>query len=456
MRWPRGAQGGQALLRRLQWRLSGGFVAVACLGLVTFVVVLEHLDDGFAGERQSAALRAQASRAAALVYLDGKGLPRTDGIRDDVVATGPGALTVFAAPGRGSALKVLLVTGGADPSRVEPLARTALQDAAEEGSTARLATPAGPARAVAMPWFDKRGVAGAVVATAPVEAQPRGELLSPAIGAAGALLLLLTLTGLWLIRRSVRPALAALEDRERFLATAAHELRAPLARLRAGAESARRTVDRSEPVARVLDRLVSVADNAGHVVANLLLATRIEHSPLPLQQAPVRLDVLAGELETAFGCLVDVSEPVTVTGDAALLRHAMVNLVENALRHGKVGEVAPDVLVRLARGHDGVVLQVVDDGPGFPPGVDVLARYATGPGGGTGLGLPLVQWIVEQHGATLELANRDGGRYGAVVTVTFPPARQAAGAATRRPRAVPRGRPAGRGRRPVGTTSRPD
>lgn len=111
------------------------------------------------------------------------------------------------------------------------------------------------------------------------------------------------------------------------------------------------------------------------------------------------------------------------------------------------------MLVRLVRARDTVVLQVVDDGLGFPPGVDVLARYVTGPGGGTGLGLPLVQWIVEQHGATLELANRDGGRYGAVVTVTFPLARQTDGAATRRPGAGPRGRSTDRGRRPVGTTS---
>lgn len=429
--------GGLAVLRRLQRRLSLGFVAVACLALVVFVVVLERLDDGYAGERQRAALQAQASRAAALVYLDGKGVPRTDGVRNDVVATGPGALAVFAGRDGGAAMRQLLVTGGAEPARVEDLARAALQDAAEKGTTAQLATPSGPVRAVAMPWFDRRGVAGAVVATAPVGAQPRSELLAPAIGAGGALLVLLTLTGLWLIRRSVRPALAALEDRERFLATAAHELRAPLARLRAGAESARRSVDRSAPAARTLDRLVSVADSAGHVVANLLLATRIEHAPLPVQQAPVRLDVLAGELETAFGCLVDVSEPVTVTGDAALLRHAMVNLVENGIRHGSVGDVAPNVLVRVGQ-EDGVaVLQVVDDGPGFPPGVDVLARYVIGSTGGTGLGLPLVQWIVQQHGATLHLANRDGGHYGAVVTVTFP-------AAGHRPRREERGSSAAR------------
>ena len=136
---------------------------------------------------------------------------------------------------------------------------------------------------------------------------------------------------------------------------------------------------------------------------------------------PVRLDQLAGELEHGVdGLVVDVREPMVVTGDAGLLRHAMTNLVDNAVRHGRVGATPPAVLLRLYRRGGLPVVEVSDDGPGFPADTDVLARYVSGPTGGTGLGLPLVVWIAERHGASVRLGAPAYGT-GGVVEIAFPP-----------------------------------
>ena len=77
-------------------------------------------------------------------------------------------------------------------------------------------------------------------------------------------------------------------------------------------------------------------------------------------------------------------------------------------------------MVRVFRRDSSAVIQVCDDGPGFPPDIDVLARYVTGPRGGTGLGLPLVLWIAERHGATFSFENGTAERPGAVVEIVLP------------------------------------
>jgi two-component system sensor histidine kinase TctE len=117
----------------------------------------------------------------------------------------------------------------------------------------------------------------------------------------------------------------------------------------------------------------------------------------------------------------------TVEGDALLLHELVSNLVDNAIRytpaHGSVQ-------LRIARRGDGVLLEVLDSGPGIDPGeydkvftpfYRAQATLEANPGG-TGLGLAIVRDIAAMHGASLALGQGENGR-GLTVGVLFPPSR---------------------------------
>jgi len=104
--------------------------------------------------------------------------------------------------------------------------------------------------------------------------------------------------------------------------------------------------------------------------------------------------------------------------DAVLVEQAIVNLLENALRHGgKAGSIA----VAVRREDDRVLVEVSDDGPGFPPEdaeriFEKFQRAAAGPG--SGLGLAIVRAIATAHGGTARAENLEP--HGARFSLTLP------------------------------------
>lgn len=407
---PRRAAGG--LLTRLRRRLTLAFGCIALVGFGLLVVMNVAVDMDRDADRLDVVLRGQAARAAALVYLDQEGIVELEAVQDDHVAQEAYGLLVF---GRGTdASPTLLYSLGAVHGQDwRDLAAASMVDTAETGVWAD--DPQGRFRGAAMPWFsDDTRVGGATVVVAPRDTLSDSDVFVPSL--LGAAVLLVMLTGLvwWLAGASMRPAEAALADRERFLATAADELQGPLDRLRSGAEVALRSLPPGATVSSDLRGLVTTAGSAGRVVSNLLLASRIDHDEVPVTREPLRLDEVAAEVEGLVdGVIVDVAEPVTVMGDASLLRHAMINLVDNAIRHGTRDR--PPTVILAVRRHDGEALvRVSDDGPGFPPGLDVTRAYAAHTGG-AGLGLSLVAWIAQRHEATLRLPNTPGSGGGSQV-----------------------------------------
>ncbi|MBL8201561.1 MAG: sensor histidine kinase N-terminal domain-containing protein [Chromatiales bacterium] len=220
----------------------------------------------------------------------------------------------------------------------------------------------------------------------------------------------------------------ASELERRFTADASHELRKPVAAVRAQAEVARTTPDAGTRDA-ALDQVIRASDRMADLLDQLLTLARLEQSGAGASFAAVALDQVAraaiAELASAMTDDIDIELDATgslpVRGSATLLGILVRNLVANALRHG-----APPVLVQVARQDDRVVLRVTDAGPGVPPaererlGERFFRGHSAG-AGGSGLGLSIVRRIAELHHATLEFAAGPGGR-GLEVRVSLPAA----------------------------------
>jgi len=226
--------------------------------------------------------------------------------------------------------------------------------------------------------------------------------------------------------------IAASLDRERaFTADAAHELRTPLAAIRAQAEVARAAIDDAER-RRALDQVIAGCDRAARLAEQLLTLARIEAEAwgerfADCDLASIAREVLAELAQSAHtrgvAVALDAPEAVPVLGDAALLHVLVRNLADNAVRYGAAGG---RVRIAVARGAEGVSVRVEDDGPGIAPAerTRVLDRFYRGLGGGesgAGLGLAIAARVAALHGATLSLGEGPGGR-GLSVSVAFPPA----------------------------------
>jgi signal transduction histidine kinase len=114
---------------------------------------------------------------------------------------------------------------------------------------------------------------------------------------------------------------------------------------------------------------------------------------------------------------LDLRGPVSAWFDGFQLKQAILNLVLNALRATPTGG---HVTVRTMEDEGRLVVAVVDDGEGMSPEVreNALTPFFTTREEGTGLGLPLVRRIAEQHGGSVEISSAPG--QGTTVTMVFP------------------------------------
>ena len=223
---------------------------------------------------------------------------------------------------------------------------------------------------------------------------------------------------------------ASSEQQRRFIADASHELRSPLARMRAELEVDAAHPASADPAATAASVL---AETVGmqRLADDLLLLARGDAGALAaLPQDQVDLDDVVEKVARNLRVAdrrVDTTgvRPVQVLGDRGQLERLVGNVLDNAVRHAR-----HDVSVDLTDGADGVaVLVVSDDGPGIPPEdrERVFERFtrlddarAAG-SGGAGLGLAIARDIAQRHGGSLRL--EDGGSPGARFVLRLPVAR---------------------------------
>jgi two-component system sensor histidine kinase QseC len=219
----------------------------------------------------------------------------------------------------------------------------------------------------------------------------------------------------------------SLQKERRFTADAAHELRTPVAGIRAQAQVARAASNDSERI-RALDHAILGCDRAAHLIDQLLTLARIDtlgdETTEPCRLRSLAAEVIASLAPTALSRDVHLElaegEEVSVRGNPALLRILLRNLIDNAARHTPPGtSVHIDFTDKQGRPS----LSVSDNGPGIPASeLDKLGERFYRPLGtsasGSGLGLSIVKRIAEIHAASLQLASPET-EHGLTVTVIF-------------------------------------
>ena len=215
-------------------------------------------------------------------------------------------------------------------------------------------------------------------------------------------------------------------QRRDLIAHVSHELRTPVSALHAVLENLVDGVARPDPA--TLRTALAQTARLGRLVGELLDLSRLDAGTQPLAPVEVALaplvDAAVAEAQISTR---DIAYAVHVTPpdlrgvvDPARLHQVLANLLDNAARHSPPGGV---VTVAVAATHDGLRLEVSDDGPGIPPQdrERVFDRFQRGSttsvssgsthnatDGGTGLGLAIARWAVDLHGGRIAVLDRDG------------------------------------------------
>ncbi len=219
--------------------------------------------------------------------------------------------------------------------------------------------------------------------------------------------------------------------RRELIANVSHELRTPITALNGVLENLVDGVAKPDPA--TLKTALAQTERLGRLVSELLDLSRIDAGAFPLQLEEFDLELLLEEVAAESTVMasatgrgvrfsVDVQPPgAMAVADRGRLYQVVVNLLDNAARHGPSGG---EVRVRALASDAEVVIEVEDEGPGIPEGErdTVFERFTRGEragGGGTGLGLAIARWVVDLHGGSIAVVTPEA-EPGCVIRVVIP------------------------------------
>jgi signal transduction histidine kinase len=271
----------------------------------------------------------------------------------------------------------------------------------------------------------------AVVAADQMELADRYAELIAAFGGAALAAIVLVTGGAWLLaQKSIAPAERSVAYTRRFMADAAHELRTPIAVLRARAEVALQGDRTAEEYRTAFTGMESETRRLGRIVDDLLMLARADAGERPVANERFFLDDVVLDAARSVGTLAQASgveleldefEETAIYGDPALVRELVIVLLDNAVKFTGAGG---QVRVRV-QPEPQPTLTVEDTGRGITADQlpHVFERFYRGDTsrsreGGAGLGLSIARWIASAHDARITLHSDPGS--GTRASVAFP------------------------------------
>jgi signal transduction histidine kinase len=222
----------------------------------------------------------------------------------------------------------------------------------------------------------------------------------------------------------------ALDRQREFVADASHELRTPLTSIQANLELLQAEAGGSEDDRTAVDSALSSTRRMSGLVSDLLLLARADAGRKVARRNLDLAGIAAGALEEIEPLAGErrleshLEGPLPVNGNPDELHRMLLNLLENAVRHTPERTT---VELTARRDDDEALLEVLDDGPGIPAGIEeqVFDRFVRGEGpsdtvsgGGTGLGLAIVRAVARSHGGSVDAGKSTYG--GARFSIRLP------------------------------------
>ncbi len=224
----------------------------------------------------------------------------------------------------------------------------------------------------------------------------------------------------------------AMKAQQRLIGDISHEIKSPLARLSVALGLARRALVAG--ASKQFDRAEKEIGNISALASELLTLARLDGTAASLAFAPIDLDKLVAQVvadavyeapsRTSDVMVQNTGDPITVVGNADLLRRAIENIFRNALFY--TSEKTPVEIVLHRKSSDVIAIEVRDCGPGVPSAalphlfepfyrVDEARSRGTG---GTGIGLAICLRAVQLHGGSVHARNNDP--HGLIIEIELP------------------------------------